>query len=299
MMLDEEMLSEGLKYVVGEWQVDYVVNAWSNDLAHIPASEFKSEDGNDFSAISFEFFEDHTVILKNSANGKEVSGEWEQKDMLEYRYTLKDFLALPEGAFRENAEKLSVVDGHLAFSVGFLVIAMKKIREGTVTKKPDIGDIEMSEADAADDKLVGRYTPAKAFSVIGGDFRLCTREEVEAEMKRMADAGEEPDGGMLEAFSVTVEIASDHKLYQWMKLPDGISDEEIKAAIEEGEIAAVKDGEFCTGANDWKCLDGKYYYDTKEERELFGEKQSSWEELTLDEDGLLNFGSGMMKLKKI
>ena len=293
------MRFDGLKYIVGQWQVDYVVNAWSDDLAHIPASEFKSEDGQDFSAITFEFFEDHTVILKNSANGTEVKGGWEQTDMLEYRYTLKDFLTLPEGAFRENAEKLSVVDGHLVFSVGFLAIAMKKIKDGTVTKAPDIGDLQMSEADAADGKIVGRYEVAKACSVIGDDFRLCTRAEIEAEMKRMQDAGEEPDDDMLSAFSAIVEISADHKIYQWMKLPDGVSDEDIKEAIEAGEITAVKDGYFCLGSNEWKCLDGKYYYDTKEHREVFGEIRSPWDELTFDEEGLLNFGSGMMKLKRM
>ena len=48
MELDERTLKDGLKYIVGQWQVDYLVNAWSNDLTHIPAAEFKSEDGQDF-----------------------------------------------------------------------------------------------------------------------------------------------------------------------------------------------------------------------------------------------------------
>ena len=50
MAVDEYFLKEGLKTIVGTWQVDYIVNAFSNDLAHIPATEFKSDDGRDFPA---------------------------------------------------------------------------------------------------------------------------------------------------------------------------------------------------------------------------------------------------------
>ena len=298
MELNEEMLKDGLKYIVGEWQVDYLVNAWSNDLKHIPAKEFKSEDGQDFSAISFEFFEDHTVLLKNAANNVTVNGEWEQTGILEYRYTLKDFLKIPEGFFRDSVEKLDVVDGHLVFSLGILAVAMKKIKDGVIAKEPDIADIEMSEADADADAIVGKYDVAKAFSVIDGDFRLCTKAEVEAEIKRLTDAGEEADDDMLSAFSGQIEIAADHKIYQWTKIPDGVSEKEIKEALESGEIKAAKDGYFCVSENDWKCVDGKYYYDTGEYREVFGEVQSSWDELAFDEEGLLKFGSGLMMLKK-
>ena len=51
MQLDDDDLKRGLRFIVGTWQVDYLVNAFSNDLAHIPASEFKSEDGTDFTVI--------------------------------------------------------------------------------------------------------------------------------------------------------------------------------------------------------------------------------------------------------
>ncbi len=54
---------------------------------------------------------------------------WELTGLYEYRYTVKDFLDIPEGPFRENAEKLSAVDGALCFAIGFLTIGMKKIGE--------------------------------------------------------------------------------------------------------------------------------------------------------------------------
>ena len=80
-------------------------------------------------------------------------------------------------------------------------------------------------------------------------------------------------------------------------LPDGVPEEAIKAALESGEIAAVADGYFCARAQEWKCVDGKYYYNTGEHREAFGEELSSWDEL-VEEDGLIKFGSGMTMIKK-
>ena len=193
MTLDEQDLRRGLKFIVGTWQVDYVVNAWSNDLAHIPAKEFKNKDGSDFSEITFTFSEDHTVLMKNGADGKEEKGQWEQTGWAEYHYTLNGFIDIPDGNFRKNAETLSVFDGFLVFSIGFLAIGMKKISDGVVTevKKKDIGDMEMSAADAAADGIVGKYAPAKTMAVVNDSFGLYTKEEIEAEFKRKQDAGEE------------------------------------------------------------------------------------------------------------
>ena len=120
MELDAQDLKRGLKFIVGTWQVDYVVNAWSNDLSHIPAAEFKSTDGNDLSAISYSFFEDHTMVMKDSATGKEEKGTWEQTEMFGFHYTLNGFLDLPQGAFLDAVEKLQLMEGtHLVFSLVF------------------------------------------------------------------------------------------------------------------------------------------------------------------------------------
>ena len=86
MELNENILRSGKRFIVGKWRVDYVVNAFSNDLAHIPASEFKSEDGSDFTAITFDFFEDQRVVMTDTSKGKTVEGTWEQTDMFEYKY---------------------------------------------------------------------------------------------------------------------------------------------------------------------------------------------------------------------
>ncbi|MBR5968617.1 MAG: hypothetical protein IK001_08490, partial [Lachnospiraceae bacterium] len=91
MELDEQDLKQGLKFLVGTWQVDYIVNAFSNDLAHIPATEFKSSDGTDFTSIQYEFFEDHTMVLRDASKGKEIKGTWEQTEWSEFHYTVEDF----------------------------------------------------------------------------------------------------------------------------------------------------------------------------------------------------------------
>ena len=127
MTLDEQDLREGLKRIVGTWQADYLVSLFSNDLAHIPASEFKSDDGRDFTALTFRFTEDHAVVLSDGS--QEYSGTWEQTGWAEYRYHLDAYDQIPDGPFKDNAEVLSCMDEHLVFAIGFLTVALKKTEE--------------------------------------------------------------------------------------------------------------------------------------------------------------------------
>lgn len=302
MTLDAQDLRTGLKFIVGTWQVDFIVNAFSNDLAHIPAAEFKSQDGTDFSAITFTFFEDHTLKMENTATGKQTDGTWEQTGMSEFRYTVGDFLNIPDSSMLDGVQKLAMQGGNLVFSLGFLAVSMKKTAEGTITKEPDIGDIQPGEADLAMTDIVGTYEVAKAFSMVGGKLGLHAKDDVLADLEARKAAGEIDDDEIRSStsmFDMRVEFTADHKLLTWMKIPDGITDEQIKEAIEAGEIGEVKDGFFAGKEQEWKAVDGKYYYNTNEHRELFGEEQSPWDELKTDEEGLIDFSSGMAKLRKI
>ena len=56
---------------------------------------------------------------------------------------------------------------------------------------------------------------------------------------------------------------------------------------------------FSVGEKEWKAVGGRYYYNTGEHREIFGEVKSPWDELAVDEEGLLPFASSMMKLKRV
>lgn len=301
MELNEMILKDGIKFIVGKWQADYIVNAFSNDLAHIPAAEFKSEDGRTFEDLKFEFFEDHTVKVQAEA-GKEFAGTWEQTGMLDYRYKLEAFGDIPDGFFKDAAEKLDVVDGHLVFAIGFLAVALKKTEDGHVTEEPDIGDVAPGEEDLKMDGIVGEYEVAKAKTFACGKFEFFTKEEITEDFNKRVAAGEaDPDelADTLQLFGMAVEFTADHKVVEWMMLPPDIPEDAIKEALEAGEIAGVKDGMFTrTAPREWKAVDGKYYYNTGEHREMFGEEQSPWDELVFDDDGLLSFGSGMFMLRK-
>ena len=304
MTLDENDLREGMRFIVGKWRPAFVVNAWSDDLARVPAAEWKSDDGGDLSAITFKFAKDHTLTLTDASKGREHVGEWEQTGWGEYRYTFGEFFELPEGAFRENAEKLILQDGALVFSIGFLAIGLEKFEDGDAggaNGAPDVGEAVPDEADLAMTDIVGRYEVAEAMSFLDGEFAMHTREAVAADVERRVAAGElDGDGAAeeLQPFGCVIEFTADHRVVEWIKAPAGVSEDELKAALEEGEIAAYADGMIALGEKEWKALGGKYYYNSGEERELFGEAQSPWDELSFGGDGLLAYGE-MMKLRRI
>ena len=302
MELDRDDLKRGLRFIVGTWQVSYLTNPWVDAEKQIPATEFKDDAGNDFTAITYTFTEDHKLVMKNAANGKEEEGTWEQTGYGEFHYTLNGFLNIPESTFLNAAETLSVRnENELVFSLGFLAIFLKKTEEGTMTEEPDIGDLEPSAEDLAMTGIVGVYEVAKTMAFLNDEYALFSREEVVADLDKKKAAGEIDDeeyADSLQGFEAVIEFTDDHRVVEWLKMPAGVSEEEIKAAVEAGEIMAAKDGFFATGAKEWKALNGKYYYNSGEERELFGEKQSPWDELKTDEEGLLDFASGMMKLRK-
>ena len=246
-MLDEFDIRRGLKFIVGKWQPDYFVNAFSDDLAHIPASEFKSDDGTDFTAITFEFFEDKRLTMTNSKSGKTVDGTWEQTDMFKYRYTVGDFFDIPDSSMLESIQTLQMQGENLVFSLGFVAVALKKTEEGTVTEKEDIGDIQPTEEDMNQKDIVGKYEVAKSMGMVNGKFGVFSKDEILAELNKRLEAGEIDEDEVkdsMRSFDAVVEFTDDHKVKTWMKLPEGVSEEEIRAAVEAGEISEVKDGFF-------------------------------------------------------
>lgn len=295
MILDEQDLRNGTRFIVGTWQPDYVVNMFSSDLAHIPAAEFKSTDGVGFTAISFVFSEDHTLIMKNSVTGREVNGTWEQKSYGEFKYTLNGFLNLPVGTNEAVAETLRVQDGEsLVFSLGVIAIALKKVAEGIVSeeKKQDIGELP---GDASLAGIVGTYNVYKLRTYTNAGFVWETASELR---EKTAAGTQETEQYALQMLDWKVDFTADHQVIVWMKVPEGASQADLEEAIKQGEVAAVKDGMFAEKTLEWKAVDGRYYYNTGERREVFGEVQSPWDELKSDEDGNLFFMNNMLLLKK-
>ena len=299
MTLDEQDLREGLKFICGTWQVDYVVNGFSNDLSKIPATEFKSNDGKDFSGITFAFAEDHSVVMRNSIDGKEEVGTWEQTGWTEYHYTLNGFIDVPDGPFKKNAETLLVRDGDLAFSIGFLAIGMKKIEEGHITEKVD--EIAAAE-DAGLRDIVGKYRIAKMMNMVDGKLGLFTREEVLESLNKQVAEGKAREGDVertMQSFDCIVEFTDSLKVKTWMQVPANVTEEQLKEAIESGEISEVVDGLFVIEEKNWKSVGGKYYFDSEQHCEICGEVQSPWKELVFDENGCIPFADGMMLLERI
>ncbi len=149
--------------------------------------------------------------------------------------------------------------------------------------------------------LIGTWVVVKALSVVGGKFDMFTLEEVAAELEAKKAAGEldgDPEE-MMSGFYSRTEFTADGKVLTWMKAPAGIPQEEIDKAVESGEIKAFKDGFFCLEEKEWKEENGEFLYNSHEHRELFGEVQSPWDKLELNEEGLLPFGGGMMMLRKL
>jgi len=292
--LDEDDLFEGKKFIVGTWQVDYIVNAFSNNLDHIPAKEFKSDDGKDFSAITFEFFEDQTMKMKNAATNQEESGTWEQKSYGSFEYTVGKFFGELDETFLKNVQSLERSEDALVFSLGFIAIGMKKIAEGVVTEKPkepSIADIEPTEEDLKKKDIVGRWKIYKMFAVVGEDMGLFTLDEVKADIEKKKAAGEEVDSkDTLLMFGMVLEFRDDYTVASFTALPPGVPQKEIDEAVAKGEIK-LQDGMMVgDDKRKWKFVNGEYWCSQ-------GDNDEPWDKITPGEDGRMDMK--MMILEKM
>ena len=294
MKLDEQDLRWGMEFIVGTWAIDYVMNYW--DLAHTPVSKFKADDGRDYSRMTFEFTEDHKLVMKDAAAGREVESTWKQTSACQYHYSLNGFF---ETSSLKKAETLEVVDGALVITLDNFAIGMKKIAEGTITKAPDIGDIEPSADDLKMNDIVGRYKIEKAMSFVGEKFGTYTRKEVAAYCHVSKAAGKMDDKEVWQTldctFDTIIEFTADHKVKTFLPLPSYTSQKEIDQAVADGQITLV-DGMMATkDCYEWKAVNGAYYYDSHEECEVYGEKVSPWKKLEPNAEGLIEFGPFMIK----
>jgi len=287
MEMDEQDIRWGLEFIVGKWQVEAVVSFFSNNLEPMPASEFKSKDGKDFSQVTFEFFEDHTMKISNG--DVEESGTWQQKSRCTYSYDCGGKTFGVDGDALKAIQKLEIIDCKLVLSIFFLAVRMKKIEEGKITKKPDIGDLVPTEDDLKKKDIVGRWKVYKGMAMINDDFGMFTWDEVMADMEKKKKEGEDIERELSMkkmTFGIVMEFTDDHKVITYTPLPDDVPQEEIDKAVASGEVKLVDgmilDGDHC---HEWKYVNGDYYYNTEEHVELFGEVQSPWAKITPDSEG--------------
>ena len=291
MELDKDDLKWGTEFIVGTWKIDYLVDFWSDNLEHIPAAKYNSPDGKKYSGITFEFFEDHKLVMKDSATKKKVESTWEQTGSTQFHYALNGFFDLSEDSDIDIVETLEVFDGDLAFSLGFVTAGMKKTKKGKVTKEPGIGEIEPSAADLQMTDIVGIYKVVKMPN-FHGDFQLSTLDKIVADLKKSGAKGEELESQINETkmmFGQQFEFSSDHKLRIWVSTED-MPQEDLKEALDSGEAIASKDGFLCFDESDWKVVKGAYYVSDEED-------ESGWHKLEPDSNGEMEYR--MFVIKKL
>ena len=100
--------------------------------------------------------------------------------------------------------------------------------------------------------------------------------------------------GAVEMMQYRTEFAEDGVLNTLMFVPEEMREEAAKqgAVVREDGYAPI---ESTTG----KDADGKFYYDTKIEGEVFGEKVDSFAEIPITEDGCLLYEHGMIILERV
>lgn len=291
MELTKEDLKDGLKFIVGTWEAEFVVSFFSNNLEHVPVTEFKSSDGRDLSKLSMEFFEDHTAKLKDGSNGREVDSTWEQTKPYGWTYKANGFFGELPADVAEKVEELDAQEGKLCIAFGFLCIAFKKTAEGHITKEPDIDEIEPSPEDLKMKAIVGRWKIYKTLAPIGNSFELHTKDEVVAELDKKKAAGaieEDEYNETLNMFDYVMEFTDDYKVLSYMPIPKHVTQEQIDEAIASGEVKIVDGMMCCEEPKEWKAVNGHYYYNTKEHREIFGEIKSPWDIIDPDADGRID-----------
>ena len=99
--------------------------------------------------------------------------------------------------------------------------------------------------------------------------------------------------GSVELMRYLTEFAEDGTLNTLMFVPDEMREEAAKhgAVVREDGYAAVD-------SSTWKEENGKFYYDTKIEGEVLGDKVDSFAEIPVTEDGCLIYGLGMIILER-
>ena len=97
----------------------------------------------------------------------------------------------------------------------------------------------------------------------------------------------------IEMMQCRTEFAEDGVLNTLMFVPEEMREEAAKhgAVVREDGYAPIE-------STTWKEEDGKFYYDTKIEGEVLGEKVDPFAEIPVTEDGCLLYSYGMVVLER-
>ena len=97
-------------------------------------------------------------------------------------------------------------------------------------------------------------------------------------------AGDDVDKDTRFMAKMVAVFGEDGTITMLTPLPEGVSQEEVDAAVKAGQIE-LRDGMMFMGESHWKVEDGKNMSDTGLEGELMGEKVGPWEEVKEVEGG--------------
>lgn len=130
--------------------------------------------------------------------------------------------------------------------------------------------------------LVGKWSIAQVLQFNDNSNQM--------EWTRVEDilSGEDVDRDTITLLNSIVEFEEDGRMLMLAPLPEGVSQEEVDAAVAAGHIK-VKDGRMYFEEKHWKTEDGVNYTDTMPEGEVLGEKVGPWEKVTEYEDGTVVF----------
>lgn len=93
-------------------------------------------------------------------------------------------------------------------------------------------------------------------------------------------ANDELDKDMKMLLQTVVVFNEDGTIDFFCPLPEGVSQEEIDAALAAGQLR-LKDGMMVMDQKQWRNEDGKVFTNTGAEGEVLGEKIGPWEELKM------------------
>lgn len=121
--------------------------------------------------------------------------------------------------------------------------------------------------------IIGKWK-VKKMGILQPDFSL--KMYTPQELETLEDAEE-----YVKMASVIMEFLPDGTMNTLFPVPEEL----VNQLLEEGK--EIVDGFAIMNTTTWKEENGEYFYDTKIEGEIFGEKVSSFEKLGIEDDCIL------------
>ncbi len=123
--------------------------------------------------------------------------------------------------------------------------------------------------------IIGKWVVSEVMQMGDDGFVWRTKEEVQ---------NVDPDD-VEETFGSAMFFEEGGRVVSAMKVPEGVSQEEIDEAIAAGELKLYGDGYMALEETEWREEDGKVFYKTSMQGEILGEQVDPWTELKPTEDG--------------